>query len=65
MMMEHLADQRRWEEEMSHDLDFVVGEFEVDVEGDEDMDGDEVMIPGMFFLGRSDLGVIANEDCYR
>lgn len=62
MMMEHLADRRRWEEEMSHDMDSVVGEFEVDVE--EDGDGDEVMIPGMFF-GRCDLGVVANEDYYR
>ncbi|KAJ5818520.1 hypothetical protein N7474_004111 [Penicillium riverlandense] len=41
MRMEHLADRRRWEEEMSHDMDFVVGEYEDDAEED----GDEVMIP--------------------
>ncbi|KAJ5625797.1 hypothetical protein N7510_002106 [Penicillium lagena] len=43
MMMEHLADRRRWEEEMSHDMDLVVGECEIDVEGEGD--GDEEMIP--------------------
>lgn len=40
MMMEHLAEKQRWEEEMAREVDGVIGEDQIEDE----------MIPGKFFL---------------